>query len=750
MFTNILRDAQTTRKLLEAILESPNGKRSLSRLARTCRSLSEPALDILWRELDSIVPILGLFPPTVLRKARRPGLGLSRNPQESDWDTVLRYNERIRRVVYDETANNVAASVFPIIDEHRPCLYILPNLQELVWKAETPAGLDRCAMFLSPRLRSIQIELGANFKKDKINNFLYDMSSRTKLASFSFNSPTSLPDAFTELIARQDALERVVLGAPGALSSGVGRWASNLPNLKALQLDLTGRSPIAVEGFFDEIHPRSGASTPDSIASNDSGVFSSGEWDFAELRKSALRVTGGFPSKTSFAQLRRVQLTGEVGNIAVFFKHLSSPLTHIDLVIDDPPDNADWQDLSFLICELYGDTLQSLRISATSASRFADLVRSTSRSDPPSKRLSLEHLSDLNKLHRLEIDLPESIVFLPIDLDALADACPKLEVLRLCPLARFGSNSGGPRITLESLSLLTKRCKYLHTIGAVVNAVEASPATLLSPAFSSRSLLRLYLGGSWISDPLQVAVLLSHMAPRLETLRHFQERNRVGFNEANAKSWQAVTDILPHLQAVRKAEKSFAKPIPETTEKAVDATVQTVSRAIQCRPRMASTSVQCTPQLVDRGVHAVATSAEVAIDATQPTVDVGVEARPEMVSMEIDATSPPESEAEEDSDTMETMDIDEDEIEAQNRLVSIQILQQLYLLPSIIGFFTVFYRYLIEYPMAVPGMGYRRLTGLRRPAAVKERESVILNPKEASLSDFSVAEIPLDTLEAHT
>ncbi|KAF6766591.1 hypothetical protein DFP72DRAFT_867070 [Ephemerocybe angulata] len=713
MFTNILRDAQTTRKLLEAILESPNGKRSLSRLARTCRSLSEPALDILWRELDSIVPILGLFPPTVLRKARRPGLGLSRNPQESDWDTVLRYNERIRRVVYDETANNVAASVFPIIDEHRPCLYILPNLQELVWKAETPAGLDRCAMFLSPRLRSIQIELGANFKKDKINNFLYDMSSRTKLASFSFNSPTSLPDAFTELIARQDALERVVLGAPGALSSGVGRWASNLPNLKALQLDLTGRSPIAVEGFFDEIHPRSGASTPDSIASNDSGVFSSGEWDFAELRKSALRVTGGFPSKTSFAQLRRVQLTGEVGNIAVFFKHLSSPLTHIDL--------------------LYGDTLQSLRISATSASRFADLVRSTSRSDPPSKRLSLEHLSDLSKLNRLEIDPPGVH-------HALADACPKLEVLRLCPLARFGSNSGGPRITLESLSLLTKRCKYLHTIGAVVNAVEASPATLLSPAFSSRSLLRLYLGGSWISDPLQVAVLLSHMAPGLETLRHFQERNRVGFNEANAKSWQAVTDILPHLQAVRKAEKSFAKPIPETTEKAVDATVQTVSRAIQCRPRMASTSVQCTPQLVDREVHAVATSAEVAIDATQP----------EMVSMEIDATSPPESEAEEDSDTMETMDIDEDEIEAQNRLVSIQILQQLYLLPSIIGFFTVFYRYLIEYPMAVPGMGYRRLTGLRRPAAVKARESVVLNPKEESLSDFSVAEIPLDTLEAHT
>ena len=75
MITNILRDAETTKKLLEAILDTSNGKRSLSRLARVCRAMCEPALDVLWRDLDSIVPILGLFPASVLKKARRPGLG---------------------------------------------------------------------------------------------------------------------------------------------------------------------------------------------------------------------------------------------------------------------------------------------------------------------------------------------------------------------------------------------------------------------------------------------------------------------------------------------------------------------------------------------------------------------------------------------------------------------------------------------------------------------------------------------------
>ena len=76
MFPLILRDPEATNKLLEAVLEAPNGKRSLSRLARTCRALSEPALNILWRDLDSFVPIIGLFPGQLLKKAKKPGLGL--------------------------------------------------------------------------------------------------------------------------------------------------------------------------------------------------------------------------------------------------------------------------------------------------------------------------------------------------------------------------------------------------------------------------------------------------------------------------------------------------------------------------------------------------------------------------------------------------------------------------------------------------------------------------------------------------
>jgi hypothetical protein len=76
MYPTILRDADVTQKLLDAIIDAPGGRRSVSRLARTCKAFCEPALNVLWRELDSLIPIIALFPAHLLKRVRRPGLGL--------------------------------------------------------------------------------------------------------------------------------------------------------------------------------------------------------------------------------------------------------------------------------------------------------------------------------------------------------------------------------------------------------------------------------------------------------------------------------------------------------------------------------------------------------------------------------------------------------------------------------------------------------------------------------------------------
>ena len=613
-----------------------------------------------------------------------------RAPEEAEWKRVLVYGERVRRLRYDEGLNNVAASIFPLLEESQPRTYILPNLSHLVWKAETAAGLDRAAAFLAPSIEDMTLEIGTKFPQ--LHAFLIDMASRTHLTSFSFISSTALPDAFTEFLLPQYQLQKVTLVAPGALSPGVGKWIASLRSLHTLQLDLSGRSVIAVEGFFDDIKPRSGFSTPTSVGSTDSGVFSSEEIDFSQIRKSSLGLTGDLRSKGAFSELRQVHLTGDVSNIAVFLKHLTGELTHLELVIEDPPDRADWQDLSTLISDRFGVSLKSLRISATGSSRFADLVRSTARAEPPSNHLPLKHLTYFPNLMRLDIDLPESIVFHSSDIAHVATAFPQIEILRLCPLARFPPSSGPPKITLTDLAPLLGNCERLHTLAVVVHANQASEDLLASARYSSRSLLRLHVGHSWANDPLQVAILLSHFAPFLETLKWFHEKGRPGVVEANAQFWQNVSEFLPHLQKIRLVERrafpDTLPPIPSTAEKSIDATTTTITRevSIQASPSLVNRIVDATPRFSSVLVDATPSVAHVGIHAVSLMVDQEVDARPMTVSIGIDAEPPDD----------DVLSIENDETDEKTRRT------RYLMLSSIIGFFSLARQFLISHPLLIP------------------------------------------------
>ncbi|KAJ7492375.1 hypothetical protein FB451DRAFT_1021280 [Mycena latifolia] len=714
----ILDSAEATQKILEAILDSPNGKRTLSRLARTCRAWLDPALNVLWRDLDSLVPILGLFPPHLLKKARKPGLGLTTPPLEKDWEKILRYGGRVLKITYDEISNNVSNSVFPILEEHRPRTYLLPNLQHLTWRITSPDNLDRASLFLTSGLQGLVLHLGGvGTRFPTLPAFLADLGSRMKLQSFSINSPVALPDTFTDLLLPQDKLERLAVVAPGALSPTTGKWAAYLPRLKSLQLDLSGRSRFAIDNFFREL--RSGDSTPNSIESHtDSGVFSGEEVDLTEIRKSLLKLTGDTKNGVIFPALTQLHLTGQASNITAFLTHLSSPLTQLEIVIEDPPDAADWRDLSMLTCERFGSSLASLRIGATLSSKFGDLVRSTSRAAPAPSRLSLEHLSSLPVLARLTVELPESVIFVAADVASLAKACPKLEEVRLCPLARFAPATP-PQLSLEDLAPLVRDCRRLNTLAVVINAKGASKEGGVETLATSRSLLWLHVGHSWVTDTLQVAILLSHFAPYLETIKWYTERNRPGFVEANARSWQKVSDILPHLQNLRLTERRAVVPQKEVVVEYVPstATVLTADCGVDARPSTGEISVQAVPSLRDRETQAVPLRASVAIDAVPRTAETGVDA------MEPVTLSAP---AEETKDMKPRLQ--ESQLNcggSPTHLVS---------LPSFASLFGFICRIFIAYPMSL---------AVRLPMRVIH---AVFNPRPSSDEGGERGEMALDTL----
>ena len=498
-----------------------------------------------------------------------------------------------------------------------------------------------------------------------------------------------LPDDLPRQLAPQTDLDRLTLMAPGALSPGLGRWVSSLDRLRSLQLDLTGRPSKAVDEFFRHVGASaSGLSTPSSARSRDSGVFSSEDIDFSEIKKSMKKskqrapVEDRAPIIGAFVALRSLQLTGEVPAVVAFLRRIASPLTQLELVIEDPFDKGDWRNLCVLLSQSFGDSLQSLKISASGASRFTDLVRSTTaRAEAVSRRLSLEWLTSLPRLTRLDIDLPESVIIQNSDVAQLAEACPNLEILRLCPTARFPVSTGPPSLTLDGLAQLTARCRNLETLAVVVNGDAVDPQMYMHRIVSSRTLLKLHLGHSWVREPLTAALALSHLAPHADTLRWFHEKNRPGFIETHALGWQRVTEMLPHLQDVRLTERwiSGRPELPEPRQmvnKAVDAMPVMCERIVQATPKMTSTATQSTPRTSEKAVSAWPRAKSTAVDATPAVSSQGVDAVPSaveksvaaspiMVSQEVDAVVEMVSESVDaiPADFSETMYIDESEAE---------------------------------------------------------------------------------------
>lgn len=366
-------------------------------------------------------------------------------PIDADWEHLLPYADRVRKISYNEGARNVPASIFPVFEDHSPRSWILPNLTHLVWKCDTPASLDHGKIFLNPALQSLTLEIGHNLSN--LSAFLASLSNRAKLNSFSLSSLDSLPEGFSRVMAHQVSLEKVSIIAPGSLDAKIGKWISELPELKSLKLDLTGQSMGSVEGFFDKIAPGSGWSTPVSEESEDSGVFS--EPDLSEIKKTTSFTRSANARRGAFPQLRQLHLTGKVGNVVTFLKQLVGHIHTLELAIEDPPEEHDWQDLCAIICDKLSTSLGSLRILSSAPAKHVELPRSPGKFlEPACRRLPLSHFTSLPVLAEFEIDLPESVVFDNSDIAHLATICPAIEVLKLCPQARWPSNLASPSVTL--------------------------------------------------------------------------------------------------------------------------------------------------------------------------------------------------------------------------------------------------------------------------------------------------------------
>ncbi|KAJ7929603.1 hypothetical protein B0H13DRAFT_1964083 [Mycena leptocephala] len=145
------------------------GRKDLATLARTCTSFLNPALNVLWRDQQTICNLLRCMPDdlwdiaeygTVYQFDHHIDISLRRIITSTDWERPLFYLNRVRTLRVE--ASFESSDFFEALSLSLPGDYLFPNLQELTWSPESYDGLGSAfhhvRLFLAPYIHTLSLD----------------------------------------------------------------------------------------------------------------------------------------------------------------------------------------------------------------------------------------------------------------------------------------------------------------------------------------------------------------------------------------------------------------------------------------------------------------------------------------------------------------------------------------------------------------------------------------------------------------
>ncbi|RPD62560.1 hypothetical protein L227DRAFT_429714 [Lentinus tigrinus ALCF2SS1-6] len=139
-----------------------NDLSSLAMLARTCKDTHEPAICVLWEEVQDLAPLVQCFPHDSWSVVETE-LTFTRPLASEDWDRFLHYSRHIRNLRLRNPTRasryRVHSSVISTLDASRPEPVLFPCVHIFEWDAEMLGYelLDTCLGFLGAQVRYIHL-----------------------------------------------------------------------------------------------------------------------------------------------------------------------------------------------------------------------------------------------------------------------------------------------------------------------------------------------------------------------------------------------------------------------------------------------------------------------------------------------------------------------------------------------------------------------------------------------------------------
>ncbi|KZT19949.1 hypothetical protein NEOLEDRAFT_1151672 [Neolentinus lepideus HHB14362 ss-1] len=472
--------------------------------ALTCHSFHEPALDALWRTLDSLYPLFNLIPSLRTVKGR---LIIDRTLADNDLQRYRLHSCRVRKLRYESSWRN-PNRILPISYTR---LFrslgapLVPSLQVLDWKAHD-FGLQLPTL-ITPTLVDVDIGLQEPGPWDN------DDSEDEHLS-------------FENSMARTEALETFLYNLVCAV-----------PNLQSLALRdsmLIGASLESVYGFMHlkslTIYCYESSDSPPltTICYQDLVMFSKmTDLTYLDINVSSIDVPEGTDNLT-FPSLRDLKLLAPPSKAACLLTLLhSSPLRTISVGLI-PGDETDHYQSLFHGLAIPDLVELSLDIQFEPDDIETDIVLEAHSLLPP--------LLQCRKLQKVNIVLVEDEMP-PIRIDdddllLMAQAWPCLT--DLCLLYNIDSSK---MPTIRGLGVFATHCPHLLALDIKVDPNIPFPDPDELP-ISEHTLQNLDLDGPKPKDLVEVAQWIYTLFPSLES------------GPSASKTWSEVTSIVEAFHAM--------------------------------------------------------------------------------------------------------------------------------------------------------------------------------------------------------
>ncbi|KAI0362576.1 hypothetical protein OH77DRAFT_1416850 [Trametes cingulata] len=498
---------------------------ALSCCVRASKVLSEPAIDVLWREIDSLAVLLSVLSPPLVKAENKHQrtFALAGDISTASYARFHFYAKRVRRLVHRAERDRVQPAVLAALHAHSDGQPLLPNLRALFWCQRTPPDVLEILPLVSSFLQELCIaEIGVQGAP---------VPPTTVQPSNGF--------AFGRFIhALSGAAPRLeTLTLSGNIHSSSILCVSELKQLKALSIINFAQHGFGA-GYLPVLRSCAALSHLREFGINltTDEAFSAASLDAPSNENQLERDFDGFHS------LRSLRVHGSLSLVSRFLSHVSSAeLSSFGAFVPRPDRWEDYRSCLDTLCTRFASSLRAVRISGSWTGNLASLVR------------PMDVLAPLLRLPQLEevCIISGTAVALSLTADdalTLAKAWPRLQEFKLLYLPVPAA------LPIDALSAFATHCPRLRTLwlasvdlrGVGLRDLDACPA-------SDHALQHIWLTGDVAAADVGLAArFVDKMFPRVDA-RPVELPWHPG---QNAEKWESLLTALREVKAARLAARA--------------------------------------------------------------------------------------------------------------------------------------------------------------------------------------------------